>query len=809
MFFRTALSVLLALIFAVNLQADNPPLQYRLRFPDIAFASISGSEAIVLNPAALYVNQAPSAMAFHSFGKDKFSGDNAILISGSGLGFGYQKLTLGRGDAINRYDFAASSKILRNVYTGLSYVYYKTDWKTLDKAHAWNYSLLFHAHRAASFGFQAHNVNKHVFSGEKSAVEYLFSAAIRPAGELLTIGCNAGMYSGAKLSSADWNLSARANLRKGLAFFAAIDNLGSFGAGLEFHFGHASAGGESYFDNDAKYTGSTIYGGLTAANREQLISHVHSVLHVDFSGEIPEEHVKPFLWGKAPQTVYQKLARIRAAKTDPQIRGLLLTVRNPAIGWGRLSDFREAIKDFRTSGKPVVAYLGSSVGNGSYYLASAASKVYMLPVDALYLTGLRAEVTFYKGTMDKLGIEAEIERSGKYKSFSEVLTDTTMSPEFREAIETVLDDLYNQIFTETAADRGMSAEALKVLVDEGPFTSTQAESLKLVDGRFYPHELESKMPDLFGDFYDITSESAYLADPSFRERFCEPPLIALIAIDGGIVRGGSGFDYLDGSTAGSSTVVSAIKAARSDASVRAIVMRINSPGGDAIASDLIWAELNEARKSKPVIVSMSDVCASGGYYIASASDQIVLQPTTVTGSIGVFSGKANLAALYSKVGLHTETITRGKHANMLSMSGPFTDEERSIMRRHVMDMNTRFVSIVADGRMLAVDSVSAIAQGRTWSGSRALKLGLADTQGSVLDAVELARQKANIPDDDYVVVEMPKRRLVPRLTNMALSSLVRTFGLEGSSALSAFRSLGSTTAATGLQMRMPYNLVIE
>lgn len=809
MSFRISSSLIITILLMVSLRAANLPLQLSLKFPDVPHAAISGSDALVLNPAALYLNQELTVAAYHGFGNDDFSGDNALLISVAGLGFGYQKLALNLSDPVKRFDFSASSRLLRNLYTGISYTYYKSDWDAIDKAHAWNYSLLYHAGRQAAISLQAENVNKHNFYGEKSAVGYILSAAYRPVGEILTIGANARMFSGQKIDDVDWRFSARANLRAGLAVVAAVDNDGTFGAGLELQFGRVSAGGESFFDNDAKYTGSTVHGSLSAASRDQLISHYHSVLHVDLSGDIPEESVKPFLWRKSPPTVFQKLSKIEAAGADPEISGLLLTIRNPAIGWGRLADFREAVKDFRATGKPVVAYLGASSGNGAYYLAAAADKVYMLPVDALYLTGLRAEVTFYKGAMDKLGVEAEMERSGKYKSYPEVLTDTTMSPEFREAIEVLLDDLYGQITTEAAADREVDTGRFRTIVDNGPFTSVQAESLKLVDGRFYSHELESKIPELFGEYYGVLSETKYGNTPRYRERWGEPPQIAIITVSGGIVKGGSGYDYLEGSTAGSGTIVAAIRAARKNADVRAIVVRLNTPGGDAIASDLIWGELEEARKTKPVIVSMSDVCASGGYYIASASDEIFVQPTTITGSIGVFAGKANLAGLYSKLGLHTETIVRGKHANMFSVTQPYTEEERAIVRRHVRDMNSRFAAVVSEGRNLSVDSVTAVAQGRTWSGLRALDLGLADTVGSVLDAVELARQKANIPDDDFVVVEMPQRRLIPRLTNLALMTIARTIGLDADSPLAALRTALPPTAGSNLQMRMPYNLTIE
>lgn len=779
-----------------------------LRFPDISAAAITGTHGVVLNPAALFVNQDIAISGYHSFGKDDFSGDDAVLFSAAGLGFGYQRLDLNLPASVSRYDFAASTKLMRNLYAGASYVYYKTDVGAIDKAHSWNFSLLFHAARSASVSLQAQNINKQRFFGEESAIDYSLSTAIRPLGEILTVGADLYTYSGWRMDETDWRLSANLRARRAMNIFASLRNDGTFGAGLEFQFGHASAGGESFFDSDAKYTGSTIYGTLSSASRDQVIRGPRSILHVDFSGKIPEESSKPFLWGKGATTVYQKIEKIRAAAKDPKIRAMLVTVRNPEIGWARLRDFREAIADFQKAGKRVIAYLGPSVGNGGYYMASVADGVYMQPVDALYLTGLSAQVTFYKGTMDKLGIEAEMERAEEYKNYPEVLTDTTMSPPFRESIETILDDLYEQIIAEIGDSRKITTERLKNIIDIGPFTSTQAESLGLIDGRFYTHELEDKLPELYDDYFAIIPEARYESAPKYRERFGEPPAIALIAIEGSIVKGGSGFDYLDGSTAGSGTITHSIRAARKDPDVKAIVVRINSPGGDAIAADLIWAELNEARKAKPTIVSMSDVCASGGYYIAAASDHILLEPTTITGSIGVFAGKANLQGLYSKVGLHTETVRRGKHAGMFSWSQPFSKEERAIVRRHVDDMYFRFTSVVSEGRQLPLDSVRTIAKGRTWSGSRALELGLADTQGSVLDAIKLAQQRAQIKDDDFVVVEMPRRRIVPSLTSMALSSLSSLIGIGNSDQLEALKLLTDPLNG-GVQTRMPYEISIE
>jgi protease-4 len=790
--------------------ATDVPLKAELQFPDIAAAAVTGSEGVVLNPAALFFNKQLGVQVYHSFAEGGLSGDNAFLISASGVGFGYQRLSLGLPSEVSRYDFAISSRILRNVYTGISYTYYKTDWAALDKVHSWNYSLMVHAGSAASFSAQAENINRQRFNDKKSDVGYLLSAAVRPLGDRLTFGGNLTTYSGQRLADARWRVSTKIYLRRGLALSGGYGDRREFGIGLEMQFGEGTVGAESFFDEHSGYSSSTTYTGYSVTPRAELINPRGKILQVDLSGEIPEERTSSFLFMRAPETVYQLLARIAAAKDDPEIRGLLLTVNSPEIGWGKLSDFRRVVNEFKGTGKKVVCYLGVSPNNGSYYLASAADEVYMLPVDALNLIGLRAEVTFYKGTLDKLGIEPQFEKIGEYKNYPNVFTDTTLTPPHREALEALLDDLYQQIVGEISGGRKISADDLKKIIDSGPFTSIQAESLGLVDGRFYPVELEERLPLLFQPGWTLLPSSLYLENPPYRERFGEAPKIALISVAGSITTGNSGSTIIDGSSAGSATISEAIRRARQDPSIKAIVMRLDTPGGDARAADLIWGELNRVREFKPVIVSMSDVCASGGYYIASASDEILLEPTTITGSIGVFTGKANLDGLYHKLGMRTETVTRGKHANMYSMKSGFSDEERAIVHRQVGDLYRNFVSIVAENRGLSEDSVDAIARGRVWSGKMALEIGLADREGNLLDAIAEAKKQAGIEGDDYEIIEMPSRgRSLFDIPSMVMTGVSRVFGFEGQANAGLLRLLQHLPADGVLQLRLPYQLIIE
>ncbi len=784
------------------------PLSLSLSFPDQALAAVNGADAVVLNPAALYLNQAVAVNTYWTNDRDFDEGDFALMTSGRGVSIGYQRLRIGVPNPVSRYDFAMANRLMKNLYSGLSYAYYRSDWGEIEKAHSWNASLLAHFGRQLAVAGQMRNINQHKFFGNKTSVAYLLSAAVRPLREKLTVGVDAQIFGDQRADEFTWRLSSRYYLKDGLAVYGGLANTGEFGGGIEIQLGRWLAGGEAFFDNDAKHRRTTGYFGVSTAMRDQLIQP-RAILQADIGGDIPEEKSRPFLFGRAQPTFYETLAKLDRAVGDPKIRGLFLTIRNPQIGWARLADLRATIQKFRRAGKPVAAYLGPFSGIGSYYLASAADSIFMLPVDALNLIGLRAEVSFYAGAMEKIGVDAEVVKSGKYKNAPDVYTDSTMSPEFRESVEALLDDIYNGVIAEIAAERELTPDSLSAIINRGPFTTIQAESLKLIDNRYYPHEFEKRSLGLFGDYSRVIALREYQSAPKHRERFGEAEKIALIAVDGGIVRGQSGFSYLDGETAGSATVSGAIRRARLDSNVRAIVMRMNTPGGDAIAGDLIYGELLEAAKAKPVIVSMSDACASGGYYIAAAGSKIVLQPLTVTGSIGVFAGKPVLAGFYDKIGIKQEIITRGNHAAFYSHSQPFSTEERSVLRRQVSDMYGRFVSVVADGRTLDLDSVRAVAQGRVWSGSRALQFGLADTIGTVVDAIRMAADQGGISDDDYVVLEWPQREFLPRLSSLALSTLTKMFDGEESTAQSALGVLAPLNSSANLLMRIPYNLSIR
>lgn len=769
------------MLSCVALSAAQPPLTAEFAYPDYPAAAISGTEAVVRNPAALFLNKPIGLLYLHSFEDGDISGDNAFLVATSGLGFAYQRFGLGFPGVVNRYDFAVSSRIWHDIYGGLSYTHFGSDYEALDNAHFWNYSMTYHLARMFSVAGQVQNINRNSFGGEKSARGYLLSAAIRPAGEKVTVGGDLRLYGGQSLRDAEWRISAQAYLKPGLSVFAGIGNEQRFGIGLQASFGDGYLGGEGFFDDKSSFERGTIYLGSSVSRRPSFMRIPGKVIEMNVTGDIPEQAGSKFLFQDPEPTVYTKLARIRDAKSDPTVKGIILNVRGSGMGWAKLNDFRRALLDFRESGKPVICRLGTMTGNGSYYLASVADSIFMTPVDGLLLIGLRAEIEFYAGTLEKIGIEPQVEKMGKYKNAPNRYTESSLTPEHREAIEALLDDIYVELVTGIAKGRNIIPQKIANLIDQGPFSAAKADSVGLIDELLYESEYRERLQKIFPKNLERVSLDNYNKESRFRERFGIQPQIALIGIEGPLERNGSNSLWSGHQTLGAATIAEAVRQAAQNSNVKALVLRLDTPGGDAIAADIIWGEVWRARQRKPVVVSMSDACASGGYYIAAAAHRIFVEPATVTGSIGVYGGKPVIAGLQEKLGISSETITRGRHAAMFSFTTPFTDEERHLLRYHLRTLYNQFLEIVAEGRELGVDSVQTIAQGRVWSGLTALQIGLADDEGSVLAAVEAAAQMAGIKDDDYEVVEMPRTRWrlsLPGLASLGLDQLL-PIGLGG------------------------------
>jgi protease IV len=502
------------------------------------------------------------------------------------------------------------------------------------------------------------------------------------------------------------------------------------------------------------------YGGTGGGESSGWSSTQYLDLQLD--GELPEQPPAAFgtFLEKQPLALRTVVRSLDRAAKDSKVKAVVLRVNMlPGVGWGKVEELRAAIKRFRAAGKEAYAHLEFS-GNKEYYLATACSKIYAVPTGLLDVTGLEAEVTFFRGTLDKLGIEAEFEGVGKYKNAPNQFTEKAFTEPHREQMVGLLDSLFGSYVKEIAASRGVTEEKARALIDDGPYDAREAKDAGLVDELLYKDELVEKLDDA-----DRLTPARYVRSSGGGLGLGRPKF-ALIYIVGEIVLGSSQDDpFGSEGVAGSETVAEAIRDAREDDDVKAIVIRIDSPGGSGTASDIIWREVRLAQEKKPVIASMGDYAASGGYYVAMGSDAIVAQPGTITGSIGVFAGKFSLRGFYDKIGFTKEIITRGENADIFTDYRTWTPEERARVRGLMESFYDEFITKAAEGRAeasgkkVSPEDVHIVAQGRVWTGTEALEHGLVDKLGGLDTAIALAKEKAKIEADTEVeLLVLPKRK---------------------------------------------------
>jgi len=485
----------------------------------------------------------------------------------------------------------------------------------------------------------------------------------------------------------------------------------------------------------------------------------NSVLVLSVSGSlpdyVPEEPLAKAFGIKQQQSFSALLTQLRKAKVDNRIGAVMLDIDFPAMGWGKADEFREAVKEFKTSGKPVYAYMEIGT-NREYYLATAADKIFLPPSGDIYINGFAAEAMFYKGSLDKLGIEADVIQIGpKYKNAPDQYTKKEMGEGQREVINAILDEYYSRFTAAIAESRKKSVEDIAGVIDNAPYNANQAKSLGLIDDTFYREQVDNDLKAKLG--YKVDDKLRTIKGGDYREIASDSlglnngEKVAVIYASGAINIGPSSSGPLGGEMVGSDTLVEAINDAATDKSIKAIVLRVDSPGGSALASDLMWYALENAKAKKPVVVSMADVAASGGYYIACNANKIVAEPSTITGSIGVFMGKPVVKGLYDWLGITNEFVMRGKNSGIFRETEKWTPEERAKMEAQTNSIYfDNFVPKVAKGRNKSAEEVNTLAQGRVWTGTQAKANGLIDEFGGLEKAVSIAKDLAGLPADKDV-----------------------------------------------------------
>ena len=504
------------------------------------------------------------------------------------------------------------------------------------------------------------------------------------------------------------------------------------------------------------------------------------------------------------------LANIKKAKTDENIKGIYIEIGMISAGFATREEIRNALLDFKESGKFITTY-SEIYTQGSYYLASVADYICMYPEGGMELRGLNSTIPFFTNALKKMGIEPQVIRHGKFKSAVEPFMLTEMSDENREQIETYMGSIWEHFLKNVASDRELTIDRLNEIADNLEIQNTEdAVRLGLVDSLFYRDQFQKHLANLMEqenyDDINFVSLKKYnkVKNENARDKFKKEKVAVIYAQ--GEIQSGEGSETV----IGSERISKAIRKARKDEKVKAIVLRVNSPGGSALASDVIWREMKLANEEKPVVVSMGDVAASGGYYIACASDKIYASPNTITGSIGVFGIMPNTEELMTdKIGITFDNVKTNKFADLGNVNRPLTQEEYDIIQKGVLDVYNTFTSKVAEGRDMSQENVDDIGQGRVWSGTNAMDINLIDEYGGLEAAVAGAAELAEL--EDYRIYELPEQKdpfqeLLEQLEEDMQTSWIK---YQLGDQYKYYKTIQDIKHLKGVQARMPYQFVID
>ncbi|HEY9722934.1 MAG TPA: signal peptide peptidase SppA, partial [Oscillatoriaceae cyanobacterium] len=599
-------------------------------------------------------------------------------------------------------------------------------------------------------GFTLNNLANPAIGNGTLAREYRAGLALRPIGDRLTLSLDGLYREGDPWSSVTPWLGLEAEVLPGVSLRGMVDNQLEYSVGLGLDLGQVSGGFLSGISRGRVGASDLVY----ATSSDSYSSHYLELgqphlAYIRMEGDLRDVPQNAFdLRQQFYPGVLHLTQRIRDAQNDPKITGVVLDLHGVSAGLGKIEEIRQAVDELRASGKTAIAYVYDP-DISTYYLASACDKVIQNPSGTLDLTGLSESVPFFKGLFGKLGIEPQFVPIGKYKSAPEQFTrDKFSAPGLKEA-QDLIDAQYAHVVAAIAKDRRLTPSEVESLVKKGLFTPAMAKERGLVDEIGYPDQVPGLVAKGFAPDYPLKQQKP--------ATWAHPEKIAVVSIDGTISRGESGANLMDGQTVGSGTITNALRDIRHDDDVKAVVVYVNSPGGDSLASDEIGRELDLLRlANKPVIICMGDLAASGGYWVSANGTRIYAEPSTITGSIGVFAGQFAYGGLLNKLGITTQTIKRGPHADMDSGFRPLTPEEVDMLRDQARYTYAQFLQRVSKGRRMATDRVDAIAQGHVWAGSKALDLGLVDRMGNLETAIGAARKMSNLDPKTSTLDFYPK-----------------------------------------------------
>lgn len=731
-------------------------------------ATIEDGAALIVNPAALGTDSGVglhlASGGFRALSEQSYS--LSLGLGGAGMGIRHEPVA-GGGDR-QEVGFATVIPLAPGFRSGISYRFGHASGKS---GADWDFGLLMRPTAWLSLGGAVRNVGGSLPGDPRN---YQLGIGWRPWGDRLTLNVDASWDEGKTIASQlPWlgleaepldGLTLRAELRydpgRGLA-------LGDPAGGLAYRIGlglatpRLDAGGMAGPSASpaalpgGPTTAGSAYIRLREARGRALWHGAGEVLQLKLRGDLgPDRSALDLIAALAERPpIASTLEVLDRAVGEPGVKGLVLSIDSIGVSLADVQEVRAAVVRVREAGKPVIAYLPAG-GFKELYLASAADRVLINPVGSLDFTGFATESLYMKGLLSRIGVRAEFVTTGPYKTAMEPMTQEKMSPANREQLSELQTDQFEQIVEAIAQGRRKTPAEVRAQIDRGILAATEALEAGLVDDFGNPDDLESAAGKLAG--------STNLVDAfkrPVRVRSWLPPRIAVIHASGGIAEGDSGNDLLMGRILGADTLIAALKEAREDAQTRAVVLRVDSPGGSALASEAIRREIERTRAEKPLIVSMGAVAASGGYWISCGADRIFADPATITGSIGVVVGKYSIEDLLRKNDVNVETVAKGRFAGVASPFHSMTPEERALLQSTADFTYARFLELVSHARKMPQNKVKELAGGRIYSGSRALRLGLVDREGGLLAALEEARRESGIPQDAEVeIAYLPLQR---------------------------------------------------
>lgn len=778
---------------------------HRLIIPDGVYyykpaSTVYGVESIWSNPAGLARFNNSEFRLITDFTNNSSSNNYGLALNLNQLGLAWQRFHL-NGEKLTDYSITSAFKLGSSLTGGSRYRVISGGDGYLDNLKQWDFGLSGKIGDMLRFGSLFSNLNHARVNDQKTETEMRYSLAIRPFDNLLTLSTDMFLSTGQRLRSADFIYQAEINPTAGLYISAFVTSSKDFQIGLRTNILNYIAGSQSNYNKSGRHQRTSLYLGSTNLRQPSLVKMSPRILNLKLSGVPAENPPRPII-GKKRRSYLNLLLDLKRASEDPSINKVMIYLNNFQCGFAQAQELIESISTLRKKGKLVYCHL-SLAGNISYYIASACDKIFMPPVSQLNLVGLKAELSFYGKSLEKIGIKADVVRHGDYKSAPERLTRDHASDENKEQINRLLDVLYNQFIRAIAHGRNLSNDSLKSIVNNGPFTSLETIQAGLIDSLIYADELS----DLLKQDNKYISLAKYHNDTLADESWKQIPYIGVIVASGEVSYSPNGLSIFSSQTDVTPTIMkTAFTQASHDNSIKAVLFRINSPGGDALAGDEIYHEADKFARKKKLYVSFGNVAASGGFYIAMAGEKIFVSPATITGSIGIFGGKVDLSALYEKLEIGKELYTRGKYAGMMSSIKPFTEDEREKYRDQMMAMYGRFVDLVADNRSLSKDSVEQLGQGKVWVGEEALKNKLVDSQGGFVEALDYVVNQNSFAD--YRIKLLPEKNPFIIWPGQSwYNSLVKIF-MENKNPLDNLK-LRNLTESDLLMMRLPYDIIIE